>query len=399
MVIKGVRRCGKSMVAYLMGSVLKPEEFLVINFDDPRLEGISAEDVIKIVEIYQQRVNENLPKLLVLDEVQNVSGWEKVAKLYSEAKGVKVVVTGSSSKLMSEEYATVLTGRHADFELFPLSFREILKWVGVKTELDVYKNKPKVKKLLLGFLEYGGFPEVFLKEKKTDKMLLLRSYFRDIIMKDVVRRYRVREIEKIENLAKLYLSNISCLQSFNKVKDVVRLSLNSVERFSKYFETARLFFLLPRISYSLKEQILSVKKVYVVDTGFHTALGFRFSENLGRLMENLVAVELLRRKSYWRNNWEIYYWKNYQLMEVDFVVKDGPRIKQLIQVTYASGRDEIDKREIKGLLNAGEIFKRDGPELLVITWDYEAEEEVKGRRIRFVPLWKWLLQVRQERVR
>ena len=145
-----------------------------------------------------------------------------------------------------------------------------------------------------------------------------------------------------------------------------------------------MFLFFKKFGYSLKQQILSVRKIYCIDTGFFNAIGFRFSENI-------VAVELLRRKSYWHNNYEIFYWKDYQQHEVDFVVKEGLRVKQLIQVTYASSKDEIEKRELKALLKAGNELKcRD---LLIITWDYEDEEEIDNKRIRFLPLWKWLLNV------
>ena len=133
----------------------------------------------------------------------------------------------------------------------------------------------------------------------------------------------------------------------------------------------------------------SPKKVYCIDPGFVSTLSFKLSRNYGRNMENVVAVELLRRKSYWHRNWEVYYWKDYQQREVDFVIKEGLKVKQLIQVSYASGRDEIERREIRSLLKASEELNC--KELLVITWDYEGEERVRERKITFVPLWKWLL--------
>ena len=393
LVIKGVRRCGKSKISYLISKKFQEKESLIINFDDPRLKDIKAQDIIKIVELYQKNVNEK-PKLIVFDEVQNINGWEKVAKLYAEAKQINVIVTGSSSKLMSEEYSTVLTGRHIDFELFPLSFREVLEWnkINYKTEIEKFKNKIKILKKLEEYIKFGSFPEVFLTEKIREKTILLREYFNDILIKDIVKRFSIREIEKIENLAMIYLSNISTLQSFNKLKNIVNLSLDSVERFSKYFEIAKLFIFIKKFGYSLKQQILSVKKVYCIDAGFFNALSFKFSENIGKLIENLVAIELLRRKSYWYNNWEIFYWKDLQQREVDFVIKEGLKIKQLIQVTYASDKDEIEKREIKALIKAFETFKKDKPELLVITWDYEDEEVFERKKIKFIPLWKWLLE-------
>ena len=392
-VIKGVRRCGKSRLSYLLAREYKPKETLLINFEDPRLKEIESKEILKIVEMYQRKVNTKQPKLLVLDEVQNIIGWENVARLYNELKKTKVIVTGSSSKLMSEEYASVLSGRYLDFELFPLSFREVLLWNKTAlSELEIYKNKLKILNLFDNYLKHGGFPEVILTNSPTEKREILRRYFNDILIKDVVRRFGIREIEKTESLGKIYLTNVSSLQSFNKLKNITKLSLDSIERFSKYFKIARLFFFVPKFSYSVTQQILNPKKVYTIDTGFYSALGFKFSENLGKLMENSVAIELFRKASYWYRNLEIYYYRDYQQHEVDFILKDAQKIKQLIQVTYANGKDEIDRREIRALLRASKQLKCNN--LLVITWDYEAKEEFKGKTITFKPLWKWLLNIK-----
>jgi len=390
LVIKGIRRSGKSTLAYMLASAFPKKQSLIINFEDPRLKQCTSEDIIKIVEIYQKHINEGLPRLLVLDEVQNIDGWEKTARLYLDAKNIDVVVTGSSSKLMGEEYATVLTGRHKDFELFPLSFREALMWNGIDpTAIDVYTKRIKLLRTLEKYIMFGGFPKVFLLKDKREKTTLLREYFNDIIIKDIVKRFEIKEIAKAENLAHLYLSHISTMQSYNKLKHVVNLSLDSVERFSRYFNTARLFFFVPKFSYSLKQQLLSVKKVYCIDSGFFNALGFRFSKNRGRLMENIVAVELMRKRSYWNSDLALYYWRDYKQHEVDFVVTLGRTVKQLIQVTSASSKEDVESREIKGLLKASTELKCKN--LLVITDDYESEEIINRKKVRFVPLWKWLI--------
>ena len=393
LIIKGIRRSGKSRLSYLIAKKFPQEKCLLINFEDPRLKDADSKDIMKLVELYQRNVSEELPSLLIMDEVQNVKDWERVARLYAEVKKINVIVTGSSSKLMSEEYASILTGRHIDFEVFPLSFREFLMWSDTKfgTELERSKNRIRIFRNLNLFMEMGGFPGVFLAEEKKERIELLRGYFYDIIMKDIVARYSVRETEKIERLAKIYVSNIATLQPFNRLKNTVNLSLDSVERFSKYFETARLLFFIPKFGYSVAQQILSVKKVYCVDQGFFSTLGFKFSTNIGRLMENVVAIELLRRKSYWHPQQDIFYFKDYQQREVDFVVKEGHEIKQLIQVTYASGRDEIDKRELRSLLKASEVLKC--KDLLVVTWDYEDEERLDEKVVKFVPLWKWIISI------
>ena len=396
LIIKGVRRCGKSRLSYMLSRKFNPEDVLIINFEDPRLSDARAQDIIRIIEIYQRKVHQKNPNLLILDEVQNVEGWEKSVRFFIENKKIKTIVTGSSSKLMSDEYATVLTGRHVDFELFPLSFREILLWSNIElNELEIYRNKTFVMSLLEDFAKFGGFPEIFKIHNRKEKLNLINQYFSDILMKDVVKRFRIRHIQKMENLAKIYIANISTLQSYSKLRRLLGISLDTVERFSRYLETSRLFLFVPKFSYSTKEQILNPKKVYCIDTAFYSATGFKVSENIGRIMENLVAIELFRRKAYWHNSQEIYYFKDAQQHEVDFVVKDSLQIKELIQVSYANYFDEVDHREIRALLKAKELLRCKN--LTIITWDYEDEKGISwfGRHgwIKFVPLWRWLTKI------
>ncbi len=392
-VIKGVRRSGKSSIAYQFSKEKsKEKDILIINLEDPRFPTkMEAKDLQKIFETFLKHVNPKGPKYVIIDEVQYVEKWERFARYLSESKGIKVFVTGSSSKLLSEEYASILTGRHLDVEVFPLSFKEFLRFKGYiyKNKLEILKNKFEIINLLKEYIEFGGFPEVVLSENRERKIELLRTYFFDILIKDISKRFKVRKINVIEELAKIYVSNISTIQSFNSLKNLLKISLDSVERFSKYFEIARLFLFLNNFKYSVKEQIRSKKKVYSIDTGFFNFLGFKISENFGRLMENAVAIELVRRREFYPNL-EIFYLKIND-KEVDFLIKENLKIKQLIQVTYASSKDEIERREIKSLIKASELLKC--KDLLIITWDYEDEIKENNKVIKCIPLWKWLLEV------
>ena len=393
LVIKGVRRAGKSALTYLtvMDLIkkghLKKENALFINFEDPRLPiDLEIKDIIKIYETYLEDLRPTGQMLVVLDEIQRVKAWERAARFFLENKNLKVIVTGSSSKLLSQEYATVLTGRHIDLEIFPLSFQEFLQFKNLKlrSKLDILRERVKIKQMLTRFVNYGGFPKVIL-EKEKEK--LLETYFNDIIVKDVVQRFKIKEMGKLTELARWYVTNISTVQSFNKIKNYFKLSLDSVERFSSYFDLARLCIFVPKFSYSPKSLALSPKKVYIIDQGFFKVLGFNFSQNLGRIYENIVGLEILR---FYKK--EIFYWKN-SGHEVDFVVKEGLKITRLIQVCYNIENPEVKKREIQALLRASqELSCRD---LLVITEDYQAEEKVIWRKmssmIKFIPLWKWLL--------
>lgn len=396
-VLLGVRRAGKSSIAYLFikklieQGAIEPRDSLVINFEDPRFPpSVDVSDLMQIYEAYLRKLDPSR-HVVLLDEVQNVAGWEKFVRYLLESRKARVLLTGSSSKLLGREISSVLTGRHVDMEVFPLSFREFLEFRGtqLRTEVDVMKNRLKILRELEEYMKWGGFPEVTVSESETRKRELLAGYFNDVIMKDISKRFGVREIEKLENLASIYISNISTLQSFNRLKESVKLSLDTIERFSGYLELARMFFSTRKFEYSRKRQLRSMRKVYVIDPGFFHVKGFRVSENYGKLVENVVAIELLRRAAF-RPSLEIYYWKDYQQREVDFVVKDGVGVKQLIQACYEVEDPGVKKREMRTLVKASrEVHCND---MLVVTWNYEGEEKFDGKMVKFMPLWKWLLE-------
>jgi len=387
-VAKGVRRSGKSTLLYQflkkkIENGLEGKNTLIVNFEDPRFPLLKAEDLVKIYETYLEELQPGKEQYVVLDEVQVVRGWEKFARYLKESKKVNVFVTGSSSKVLSEEFATLLAGRHVDMEILPLSFKEFLKFKKFEIEsgIDLIKYRHRIKAFFKEYMEFGGFPKVTLVEKPERKKLL-ESYFDDIIIKDVTKRFNIRESDKLEELAKFYLTNISSLQSFNKLKNVLKLSLDSIERFSNYLSIARFLFFTSKFSFSMKEQILAVKKIYCIDVGLRNAISFRFSEDFGRLAENIVFLELFRRG----NN--IFYWRDYQQKEVDFIV-NGKKLKNLIQVCWDIENEKVRNRETSSLIRAMKGFKfRNG---LIITEDFEGEEKIGNKKIIYKPLWKWLL--------
>jgi predicted AAA+ superfamily ATPase len=312
-----------------------------------------------------------------------VNGWERFVSRILPTK--KVIITGSNARLMSKEFSTFLTGRHINFELFPFSFREYLFLNNFSPNIYLTKDIAKTKNLLVEYLKMGGFPLTY----KVGRYFLSENY-RDIVERDVVQRYNIRVRNALKDLAKYYISNCAQEVSFNKLKNILNLkSVHTVKNYSLYLSAAYLVFLLEKYSPKLKESIIAPKKVYCIDNGIVNTIGFKIAENLGNFMENLVAIELLRRRSYWFKEWEVYYWKDSQQNEVDFLIKEGLGVKQLIQVTYASGKDEVESREIKSLIKASDQLNcRD---LQIITWDYEDELKLENRVIKFLPLWKWLI--------
>ncbi|MEA3458796.1 MAG: ATP-binding protein, partial [Candidatus Thermoplasmatota archaeon] len=381
--ITGVRRSGKSVLSV---QLLKEKKHGYINFDDERLINIESKDLNNVLQAFYELYGPDV-EYFVLDEIQNIKDWELFANRLRRTK--KIVLTGSNSKLLSGELATHLTGRHIDFTLYPFSFKEYLTFNNIKpTKEDFYSTKKivEIKKHLKNYIKLGGYPEVY----KFGRSMLVRTY-EDIIQKDILLRYNIKNKKTFRDLAKYLISNFSNEITYRKLKDVVSIKNDhTIKNYVDYLSTSYLTFILERFSFKLKKQIIAPKKIYCTDTGMINSIAFRFSENSGKMLENLVAIELLRRKSYWQTNLELYYWKDHQQREVDFVLKNGPKIEKLIQVNYASGKDEIDKRETESLVRASKALKCKN--LFLITFDYDDEITIDDIEIKCMPIWKWLLE-------
>lgn len=385
--ITGIRRSGKTTIIRQIAKRLGKENTLIVNFEDERFIERNLKLLADITNAYFEKLKPKKKPFIFLDEIQNIPEWERFARGMHERKEANIIVSGSSSKLLSEELATLLTGRHIVFRVYPLSFREFLKFRGIeiKSEMEVLAKRNEIKGLLPEYFEFGGFPEVAI---SSEKNRILLSYFETIITRDIIERYKIREKEKVKTLAKYYLTNISSPITFNRIAKFLNLPLTTVERFSNYIETAGMVFFLNRFSYSLKDQEKSPRKVYSIDTGLSNAVGFRFIEKFGKIMENVVALQLKIRQSFIPET-EIYYWKDYYGREVDFVVKQKLKVEQLIQVCFDIGNMETKERETKALVKALEEFNL--KEGLVITEDFEGSENIEGKIIVYKPLWKWLL--------
>lgn len=374
-VIIGPRRAGKSFFAIHFLS--KQANFGYINFDDEKL--IEVRDYEELITAINS-VYKN-PKTVLFDEVQNLPKWELLVNRL-QRQGLDIIITGSNANLLSKELATHLTGRHISINIFPFSFKEYLG----KEELTTAETKEH----LDTFIVYGGYPEPLI--KKIEYKEYLSTLFNSTIYKDIVKRYRIRSPQGMEDLAYYLLSNIANEYSYKSLSKTTRIqSPHTVEKYLKYLEESFIFFSLKRFSYKIKEQLSSNKKIYSIDNGFIYAKAFKISPDFGRLYENAVAQEL--KKEEFDNKIKLFYWKNQQQEEVDFVVQQNTTIKQLIQVCFDIKNVKTKEREVRALLKAGEDTKCKN--LLVITEDYEAEEKtewfgIKGK-VKFVPLWKWLI--------
>lgn len=375
--ILGVRRSGKSISSLLLSKQFK-EKVAYINFDDERLIGVKTEDLNKILQSFYELYGE--VKLIILDEIQNINGWELFANRIRRTK--KVIITGSNSQVLSGELAAHLTGRHIDFTLYPFSFREVLRF---KPDIYLTEDIARTRRQLDEYIKGSGFPEF----KKFGSKIVVGIYG-DIITKDCLKRHDIKNEKTFRELANYLISNFSNEFTYSKLSNVFKIKdVHTIKNYIDYLKEAFLIIVLERFSPKLKQQVIAPKKVYVIDHGFCNFISFKLSKNIGRVFENIVCIELLRKKAV-NHQIEIYYWKNSQQEEVDFVIKEGRKMKQLIQVCYNIDDIETKKRELKALIKASKELKCNN--LLVITGDYEAGEKIKGKEIKFMPFWKWLLE-------
>lgn len=383
--IVGPRRAGKTY--YLFSLIKKVEDYLYVDFENPVFYNASPKDIITILDAYKELYDRD--PIVLLDEVQNVPDWERMVR-YLLDKGLEVYVTGSSSKLLSKEIATHLRGRSLTYRLLTLSFREFLTFKGIDFRgRNFYKNYNRIRGAIEEYLHYGGYPEVVLSQPKER---ILKEYLELIIKKDILERFRIRNIPLINELIYYTLNNYAGHTSYDSLHRLLGQRTAATKRtiinYLSHLEDAMYITLLRRYTPSLRQRIAAPRKIYLIDTGY-ALFG---QKDVARDMENAVLLELLRRHE---PPAEIYYFHTKEGYEVDFLVKQGGRIAQLINVTYAKAYDEVDRREIRALLHAYEQFKQDNPQLTIITWDYEDQREHTWYRKRgvvtYVPLWKWLL--------
>lgn len=383
-VISGVRRCGKSSLIHLIKDDVKDMKnecgILYVNFDDERLSGILPEDFNNIFSIFLEDFNPDKKSMyFFFDEIQNAHGWEKFLNRMYE-RSVKIFVSGSNATLLSSEIATSLTGRNTVVELYPFSFKEYLLLNRENAEITGLSTTKRatLKNHFEDYLNYGGFPLV-IKEKNKE---ILKDYYNDIFYRDVIARHSVTKVREMKLIGNFLASNIGKIYSYNTLRNISGLnSLSTVKNYLDYFRDAFIFFSVDKYSYSLKSQIFSSKKVYCIDHALAREVGFGFSENLGRVLENIVFIELKRRKK------EIYYYED--TYECDFLIKEKNKITQAVQVTKEL-TEENRKRELNGLLGAMKQYKLN--EGIILTEDQDDVIEMDGKSIVLKPIWLWLLE-------
>ena len=362
--ITGPRRVGKSTYALLM---LQGRNFAYLNFDDNLLlSGWDEELVMRTLdEVYPNY------EYLLLDEVQNLKDWDIwISKLYR--RGKNLVITGSNAKMLSSEMATVLTGRYLQVEMLPFSLSETMEWKGLSTKGNNEAQTAEATVIADDYLRNGGYPETI------DMRSITRNY--------VAKRHNIRNINDLNNLAIYLLSNFCNPLSANDIaKELSMTSVTTTRKFMNYLHEPYLFYYLPRFNNKLKLMKKAATKVYVIDNGFVTSKAFNISENLGRLLENEVFVELLRQG--FQVETSLFYYRSRNDREVDFVTRNGAQIHQLIQVCYDMTSPKTEKREVTSLIECAEELKCNN--LIIITNNDEREINKDGYNIKVVPFAKF----------
>jgi predicted AAA+ superfamily ATPase len=388
-IITGVRRSGKTTIMYqmidkLIKKGIKPEQILFINFEDKKLSKESLDD---LYVGYRENINADKKAFIFLDEIHRKESWESwIRKKYDLKTKDKFVISGSCSYLLKKEYSTLLTGRNLTFEVYPFSFREFLNFKNLEINEKMLEKgfvldeiKYKIIKYLKEYIEIGGFPQVFF-EREEFKVQLLKQYFDDILYKDIIDRYNITS-QKTKDLAQYLITNFTSLISLRILRNSLKLSYDTIKNNLNYYTEAFLFFIIDHFSYSLKEQKTLPSKIYCIDNGLRNAVSFKFSKDKGKLVENLVLIELKRRGE------EVYYWTNKG--EIDFIIKNKDQTLTAINVTCTN---EINEREIKIFQEFRNKFKSKIKSTIILTEDLEQYKD----GVKYIPLWKWLLEVKTE---
>ena len=394
-ILKWIRRSWKSTILNLeikklLKSWVNKENILFINFEEPKFFWKLNLDLLEqIWETYNYYLEPDLTQKIYvfLDEIQNMEAWEKWVLKFYEMEDIQFFITWSSSKLLSKEFSTALAWRHLFINILPLSFGEFLifKNLDYEKKIDFIRNENKIKKYFEEYIKFWWFPKITLLWDEKLKKEELTSYFDTIIIKDIAKRYNIWNIEVLKKLAYFFLSNDTKLFSVNNLTKLDLWAYDTIKKYIDFFKETYLFFELSKFDYSFKKQLINPKKMYCSDLWFVNLLSFQFSENLWRILENLVFMELKRK-------WEDIFYHKWE-KECDFIIKEKNKIIRAIQVTYSLEDLKTKEREINGLIDALKTYNLN--EWLILTYDEDYEiiekDELQKFKITVVSTYKWLL--------
>lgn len=389
--IVGPRRAGKTYFMYqLIQSLVQNEQYskediLFIDFEDYRLSGFTEHDMDELFATFHQLAGQ-YPSFLFFDEIQNLPGWNRVLRTLHNRRRFKIIVSGSNSKLLGREIATELRGRYEDILMLPFSFREYLQYLNISFTPASLRTAARgnIVAAFNDYIRHGGFPGVVTARKEVEQRKLLQNYFRTIFYRDILERYNIKARYVLDALMNEFLETYSSVFSITRFEKHLKSnglpgSKRTIANYLHYLQEAFFIIANDKFSFSPRHRVMNPKKVYLTDTGF-AALGHPFTENRGRILENVVAIELFRREM------EVYYFKNRN--ECDFIVKQGPRPTHAIQVCWKLTKRN-EKREFAGIADA--LKSLDLTSGVILTYAQEEEREVNGLRVFILPVWKWML--------
>lgn len=389
LVIKGVRRCGKStlmlnQIRRLHKEGVPKNEILFVNLEDPRfINHLSLELFELIKESYLEYMNPKEKPYIFLDEVQNIENWEKWVNKEVELKKSYITITGSNSSLLSSEIASVLTGRYISVNIYPLSFSEFLEFkkINVISKFDLVSKKIELNRALNEYLKDGGFPRL-VEYPDDDKKELLGAYKNSILLKDIVARFRLKNFSVLNDITAFLLANSGIIQSITKLKNNFSISNDMARDYVDYLKKAYLVFEINKFDYSLKKQRVNEKKYYSIDFGLSNLMRVPNREFRGADLESMVFLELLRR------GYHVFYYKTSDNLEIDFVVEKNNRIVQLIQVTKSIEDEKTRKRELRSFQKTKNELHLDDVNCIVISEDRTKSLE---EGIVLINVKEWLL--------
>lgn len=378
-IISGLRRVGKSTLLAQVAHRLGEDAFYYINFEDDRFLGFRAEDADDLYQMLVEVFGER--KIFIIDEIQNIPGWEHFVRRFMDL-GLKFYITGSNASLLSRELGTRLTGRYIPIELFPFSFTEYLKFqdepIPDLTRMTTVE-RARLKAAMNAYLQAGGIPDAL----KYPELPLLRTLYDDVLYRDIATRHRIDAVTALKELAFYLISNPASLVSFNKLKEQLKLgSVNTISSYIDYMENSWLIFALNLYDFSVKRQQIAPKKIFCIDTGLSNTVGFNFSPNTGKLLENLVFLTLRRQTR------EIYYYTTPAGYEVDFYL---PEKRQLIQVAQHLENPSTREREVRALEDA--IKGLNVNNALILSDANEPSFEMNGILIEIQSASEWMTKV------
>ena len=367
LIVSGVRRCGKSTLLFQLLQQRYPDA-LYLNFEDPRLYGFDIKDFARLDELIRQAG----VGVLLFDEIQIIPEWERYIRQKLD-ENIKIVITGSNASLLSRELGTKLTGRHITKELFPFSYQEFITVTQQEASSDSVSE----------YLQTGGFPE-YVKQHVDD---ILNYVLEDILIRDIAVRHGIRDVNSLQRLTLYLVSNIGKLVTANRLKSLIGVgSTNTITEYLSYLEDSYLVHFIPKFDYSHRKQLVNPKKVYAIDTGLVNVNSASFTDDSGRLLENMVYLHLRRRYK------DIFYFS--AKGECDFIVSDKGNIQTAIQVCYHLNADNLD-RELNGMTEALAYFKLD--EGLLITHTQRDLFEKDGKKIEVLPAHEYFTRTLYQR--